>query len=99
MSREQCSLCGKPIAPHAHYLVRIDVLADPSMAPITAGELASVDFAAVINELLEEMGQMTAEELQDQVHRHFEFKICPTCQPRFLANPLGKPRVAGIAEN
>jgi hypothetical protein len=99
MSLERCNLCGKPIAPHAHYIVRIEVFADPTTAPISAAELESVDFESAVNELLDEMGQMSAEELQDQVHRQFEFKICPSCQPRFLANPLGKPRVAGMAEN
>jgi hypothetical protein len=99
MPQEQCNLCGKPIAPHAHYIVRIEVFADPSMPPTSATELASIDFDAAVSELLDEMGQMTAEELQDQVHRQFEFKICPACQPRFLANPLGKPRVATIGEN
>ncbi|MGD0464815.1 MAG: hypothetical protein ABSB74_20210 [Tepidisphaeraceae bacterium] len=99
MTREHCSLCGKPIAPHAYYVVRIEVFAEPSMPPTTSAELEAVDFDAVIDRLLEQMKDMTAEELQDQVHRHFEFKICPSCQPRFLANPLGKPRVAGIADN
>jgi hypothetical protein len=99
MPHEQCNLCGKPIAPHAYYVVRIEVFADPSMPPTSATELASIDFDAAVSELLDEMEQMTAEELQDQVHRHFEFKICPVCQPLFLANPLGKPRVAKIGEN
>jgi hypothetical protein len=99
MSPEHCSLCSKPLAPHAHYIVRIEVFADPSMAPVTSGDLKSLDFDAAVHELLDEMGKMSAEELQDQVHRLFEFKICPLCQPRFLANPLGKPRVAGIGEN
>jgi hypothetical protein len=99
MPQEQCNLCGKPIAPQSHYIVRIEVFADPSMPPTSEAKLASIDFDAAVSELLDEMGQMTAEELQDQVHRHFEFKICPACQPRFLANPLGKPRVTAIAEN
>jgi hypothetical protein len=99
MLQEVCSLCGKPLAPHAHYVVRIDVFADPSMPATTAAELAAIDFDAGLNDLLEQMKHLTAEELQDQVHRRFEFKICPACQPRFLANPLGKPRVAGLAEN
>ncbi|HEY1921483.1 MAG TPA: hypothetical protein VGG44_01860, partial [Tepidisphaeraceae bacterium] len=70
-----------------------------STAPISTDDLAAADLESAVNDLLDEMGQMTAEELQDQIHRHFEFKICPACQPRFLANPLGKPRVAGMAQN
>ena len=32
------------------------------------------------------------DDLQDQVHRRFEFKLCRPCQAKFLANPLGRPR-------
>jgi hypothetical protein len=42
---------------------------------------------------------MSDEELQDQVHRRFEYKICRQCQVKFLANPLGKPRVKGVGPN
>ena len=45
-----------------------------------------------MRELLEQMKDMSADELQDQVHRRFEFKLCRTCHMRFLVNPLGKPR-------
>src|SRR5688572_9124034 len=33
--RITCDLCGTAIAPHAHYIVRIDVFADPSMPPVS----------------------------------------------------------------
>jgi hypothetical protein len=33
---------------------------------------------------------MTADEVQDQVHRRFEFGICAACQRGMLANLLGK---------
>ena len=46
-----------------------------------------------------ELKGMSAEDLQDQVHRRMEFKLCRPCQMRFLANPLGKPRTRRIASN
>jgi hypothetical protein len=45
-----------------------------------------------MKELIEQMKDMSADDLQDQVHRRFEFKLCRVCQMRFLVNPLGKPR-------
>jgi hypothetical protein len=45
------------------------------------------------------MKGMSADELQDQVHRRFEYKLCRVCQMRFLVNPLGKPRGPGRAAN
>jgi hypothetical protein len=94
-----CELCGREIEPHNHYIVRIDVFADPSMPPTSSADMEAVDFDAVIDDLLEQMKDMTAAELADQVHRRFELKICPACQPGFLANPLGKPRVARVGDN
>lgn len=88
-----CDLCRRKIPPHAHYIVRIDVFADPAMPPVSAEEVEALDFDKTLAELLEQMKHLSAQELQDQVHRRFEYRICRACQIRFLANPLGKPRV------
>ena len=98
-SRKLCDSCGRPLATAGHYVVRIDVFADPSLPATTSEELAEADFAAEMAVLMEQMKHMTAEELQDQVHRRFEFKVCRACQLRFLANPLGKPRVVREGKN
>jgi hypothetical protein len=90
-----CQWCGREIPGHAHYVVRIDVFADPAMPSVTQEEVDALDFDRTLNELLEEMKHLSAEDLQDQVHRRFEYFICRACQRRFLANPLGKPRVKG----
>ncbi len=95
----RCDLCGTPIAPHAHYVVRIDVFADPEMPAMTTEELEATDSGAEIQNLLEQMKSMNEEELQDQVHRRFEFKLCRACQRKFLVNPLGKPRGQKIGDN
>jgi hypothetical protein len=94
-----CELCGKPIAPNSHYVVRVDVFADPSMPETTSAELEATDFDGQFAELLRQMSHLSEDDLQDQVHRRFEYKICPKCQPGFLANPLGKPRVERAAKN
>jgi hypothetical protein len=87
-----CDLCARAIPAHCHYIVRIEIFADPSMPPVTAEEIAKMDFDQTLTELLKEMESMSAEELEDQVHRSFEYRLCRACQIRFLANPLGKPR-------
>ena len=55
MPPEFCELCGRELEPHNHYIVRIDVFADPSMPPTSSAELEAVDFDAVIDGLLEQM--------------------------------------------
>jgi hypothetical protein len=95
----ECALCGKPIPPNAHYIVRIDVFADPSMPEMTSEQLAQMDADSEIENLLDQMKSMSEQELQDQVHRRFEFTLCRACQREFLVNPLGKPRRQKVGEN
>lgn len=69
------------------------------MPAASSEELAEADYQSAMRELLEQMKNMSADELQDQVHRRFEFKLCRACQMRFLVNPLGKPREQRSAQN
>ena len=87
-----CDLCGREIPKQGHYVVRIEVFADPAMPKVTAEEIERMDFAKVMKELLAQMHGMSGEELQNQVYRKFEYRVCGACQRRVLANPLGRPR-------
>ena len=94
-----CDLCGKEVDLHESYVVRIEVFAEPLMKPVSGEELAATDFDATYNDLLEQMKHMTADDLQDDVHRQFEYRLCRPCQRTFLANPLGKPRQSRAGHN
>ena len=94
-----CDLCGDVVPPHAYYVVKIDVYADPSMPGVTGDELEEMDAEAKVADLIKQMEGMSADDLQDQVHRRFEYRICRGCQRRFLANPLGLPRRREAGEN
>lgn len=97
--RVTCGLCGKLVPPHGHYIVRIDVFADPTMPDVNLDDLDEMNAEQTISQLLDQMKQMSADELQDQVHRRFEYQICRTCQVKFLANPLGHPRQRKVGKN
>ena len=92
--RIHCDLCGRDLSPQGHYIVRIDVFADPALPAVSGQQVNELDFDATLKELIAEMEGLSADDLQDQVHRRFEYHICRPCQMRFLANPLGKPRTA-----
>jgi hypothetical protein len=87
-----CDLCGRPVELHASYVVRMEVFADPAMPPLDTGDLSAGGFDQTLDELLEQMKHLSADDLQDDVHRRFEYRLCPPCHRQFLANPLGKPR-------
>jgi hypothetical protein len=95
----RCDLCAQEMPSHGHYVVRIDVFADPSVPPVSAEQLAAADFDSDLERLLKEMENLTEHDLQDQVHRRFEYRICQPCQVRFLATPLGKPWKRKEGEN
>lgn len=94
-----CDLCERRLVKHISYVVRIDVYADPSIPPLCTDQLDQADFDATLDKLMDEMKDMSPDDLQDGVHRRFEFRLCPACHPRFLANPLGKPRSVRAGEN
>lgn len=94
-----CSLCDRPIAPGTGYVVRIDVFADPEMPPFSAADIAAADVNATLADLMQQIAGMTESDLQDGVHRRFEYRLCPACHRNYLANPLGMPRVVRVGKN
>jgi hypothetical protein len=97
--RVLCELCNRPIPPGTDYVVKIEVYADPAMPAISGEDLEEMDFDQTFAELIEEMKHLSADDLQDDVHRSFEYRLCRPCQRKFLANPLGKPRDNRPGEN
>ena len=94
-----CALCGRAVPAEASYVVRIDVFADPSLPPLTAEQVAATDLGRTLAEVIEQAKHLSADDLQDSVHRRFEYRLCPRCHPTYLANPLGKPRGVGVGAN
>lgn len=96
--RVTCALCGRQVLIHDSYIVRMDVYAEPTTPPLDTNDEQN-DPKAVLPELLKQIAKLSAEELQDQVHRRMEFRLCGRCQPGFLANPMGLPRERGPSRN
>jgi hypothetical protein len=94
-----CALCKRPVPQHAAYVVRIDVFADPAMPPLGSEEWAATDFDESMSDLMQPREGMSEEDLQDDVHRRFEYHVCRPCQRLILANPLGKPRKVRAGTN
>lgn len=97
--RRRCELCNAILPSHGFYIVRIDVFAEPSMPAVSSDDLDEMDLDQTMKKLLKQMKHMSAEEIQDQVYRRFEYRICGTCQRKFLTNPLGKPRTSRAGRN
>lgn len=81
--------------PHTNFVVRIDVFFDPEVPEVTQAELDAMDHDQTWRDLVEQMKNLTEDQAMDQVHRRFEYKVCPACQKKVLANPLGLRRGSG----
>ena|SRR5688572_25676597 len=96
----RCAVCARPLAAGRFYVVRVDVFADPAPEPIdTHAQPGEAGYVESVEDILAAMEGMTADELQDQVARRFEYHLCPECQKLVLRNPLGLPRRKRVSEN
>lgn len=91
MPRYICDRCGDTIPPHAHYVVKMQVYADPTLPPVTSDDLEEVDHDHHIANLLRQMQSIPADQLEQSVHWEREYRICRPCQLELLQNPLGSP--------
>jgi hypothetical protein len=98
-SMDRCAICDHLVEPGGGYVVRIDLFADPELPPMTAQQISGADLDQALAQVMEQAKHMTAEELQDGVHRRFSYRLCHACHGKFLANPLGMPRVTRPGEN
>ncbi|MDB5324234.1 MAG: hypothetical protein JWN40_5865 [Phycisphaerales bacterium] len=78
------------IPPHAHYVVKIEIYADPALPAVSSDDLEETDYAQRTADLLREMEMLSPQELEDSVHWQRDFKICRPCQRALLRNPLGE---------
>jgi len=84
-----CDRCGMTIPLHAHYVVKVEVYADPSIPAVTSDDIEEADYERRMKELIGEMEGMSAKELEEAVHWRGEFKICRACQVEWIKSPLG----------
>ena len=73
-------------------MVHMEVFADPKVPPMSLDERNESCDENQIALAIHQLETMSEEEIQDQVHRRFEYYLCGPCHRRFLANPLGLPR-------
>ena len=90
--RVTCDLCDRSLPTHQSFVVRMDVFADPSVPPMSTEDLEETSFDEALEQVMDASKHLTSDDLQDGVHRRFEYRLCPRCHKRFLGNPLGKPR-------
>jgi hypothetical protein len=86
-----CDLCGKTIRNGAdsRFVVKVEVYATYEPLEIS-DEDTDEDRGDEIEDLLDEMADMDAEQLDDQVYKTFRYDLCQECHAAYLKDPLGK---------
>ncbi len=84
-----CDLCGKTLQADedTRFVIKIEVYAAYDPMEMTEEDLEE-DSTEEIHELLSQMEEMDAEELEDQVYRTFRFDLCPDCHAAYMKDPL-----------
>ena len=86
-----CDMCGKTLLADedTRYVVKVEVYAAYDPMELTSEDLEE-DRTDEIQDLLGEMADTDAEDLEDQVYRTFRFDLCPECHAAYLKDPLGR---------
>ena len=85
-----CHRCGAQLTPGqgSFYVVKIEAFADPT--PPTLDEHEPLEaISTEIDELLAQMGDLSQQELMDQVYRRLVILLCSPCYQKWIENPAG----------
>jgi hypothetical protein len=84
-------MCGKTLLAEedTRYVVKVEVYAAYDPLEVTEKDLEA-DRSDEVQELLDEMADMDAEDLEDQVFKTFRFDLCPECHAAYLKDPLSR---------
>lgn len=85
-----CHHCGAILTPGegSLYIVKIEAFADPTPPTVSRDEPLA-DITAEIDQLIEHMRDMSAQELMDQVYRRLTLFLCWPCYQRWIEAPTG----------
>jgi hypothetical protein len=85
-----CHRCGVLLAPGegSFYVVRIEAFADPTPPDIDPTE-SLADLSAEWERLLDQMRDMSEQELMDQVYRRVNLQLCTGCYRQRIEDPVG----------
>jgi hypothetical protein len=86
-----CDLCGRTLLADedTRYVVKIEIYAAYDPMEISQEDLEE-DRDEEIRDLLAEMQDLDAEDLENQVYKTFRYDLCPACHEAYLKDPLGR---------
>jgi hypothetical protein len=85
-----CHRCGTELTPGegSFYVVRIEAFADPT-PPAIDEETSLAEIRTEMAQLIESMGDLSQQEMMDQVYRRMTILLCTGCYQGWIENPTG----------
>ena len=85
-----CHRCGAllKLGDGSFYIVRIEAFADPT-PPAFDWDESPTDIAAEWETLLDQLRELSEQELMDQVYRKLTLHLCAGCHRKWIENPMG----------
>ena len=85
-----CDACNETLLVDStvRYIVKVEGFAAYDPLELTSEDLDK-DWPNEIKRTVAELEQLDSEAAQDQVHRTFQFDLCPKCWQRYVRDPLG----------
>ena len=86
-----CARCLKELVPgdHNFYVVNIEAFADPTPPTIAEEGLDTAETREEIKRLIDDMRDLSEQELMDQVYRRLTIHLCESCYRQWIENPVG----------
>ena len=87
MSNQECYRCGKPLEPGSlKYVIKITAVSDFDGV---IQESKNPDIEGEINQILQEIEDWPADELERDVYQEISFVLCKACKEHFMLNLCG----------
>ena len=88
-----CDACNETLIVDStvRYVVKIEGFAAYDPLELTREDLDQ-DWHAAMKRTVEELEKVDSTTAQNQVHRSFQFDLCPVCWRRYLNDPLSGVR-------
>ena len=90
-----CDACNETllIDSTVRYVVKVEGFAAYDPLELTSEDLEK-DWLREMKRAVDQLEELDSQSAQDQVHRAFQFDLCPTCWQRYLRDPLAGLRSA-----
>jgi len=94
MIHYSCDLCKRPLDPEddLRYVVKMDVYAAIDQLDLDQPD-ADVDHLEDLDDIIEQMDDLSSDQIGEEVCQRLRFDLCPECRKKFLANPLGRKKL------